>query len=399
MTITGGASASPRSQRRRAEIVDASSRLFAKLGYHRVGIDEVASAVGITGGAIYKHFAGKQSLLAHAIDGALVPTESAVVDAPDLGTAVAALAALSTDRRHHGLLLTREVRALEAERGDAVRQRIDGVREAIAGLLNARRPELSVVDSRLLSDAVLALLCSPAHHTVALPRHQSITLLGAMAQRIADVGLPPPAPASAPANPAGGPRTTTLVDRRDLLIDAAIELFGRRGYWAATMDDLGAAADIAGPSIYQHFSSKSDLLVAVFTRGNEGLRLGLSRALDEGRDPADTLRLLVDSYVDFVLGHPEVNRLLINESLYLPELERASVRGMQHRYVGEWVNLLQETHPGLDQPTARFITHAVLSVVNNRGRAEPGDGHRLHEVLVPVSRDLLLTPAWAEVTS
>jgi AcrR family transcriptional regulator len=240
-------------------------------------------------------------------------------------------------------------------------------------------------------------MCSPSHHTIALARHQSIALLESMALRIADADLPLPAEPAPPA-PAR-PRTTTLVDRRDLLIDAAIDLFGRRGYWAATMDDLGAAADIAGPSIYQHFSSKSDLLVAVFTRGNEGLRLGLSRALAEGRDPADTLRLLVDSYVDFVLGHPDVNRLLISESLYLPELERASVRGMQHRYVGEWVNLVQETHPGLDQRTARFIIHAVLSMVNNRGRVAPADAGRLHEVLATLSRELLLTPGWAEVAS
>jgi hypothetical protein len=81
----------------------------------------------------------------------------------------------------------------------------------------------------------------------------------------------------------------------------------------------------------------------------------------------------------------------MSESLYLPELERASVRGMQVRYVGEWVNLVQETHPDLDQPTARFMTHAVLSVVNNRGRPEPRDG-RAHAVLVAISHDLLLTP-------
>lgn len=396
MTSTLGASASPRSQRRRAEIVDAASTLFAELGYHRVGIDDVAGAVGITGGAIYKHFAGKQALLEHAIDGALAPTEAALAGSPDLPAAILASAAASIDQRRNGVLLTREVRALDEERGEAMRARIDAVRAATAELVLGHRPGLDRRDGRLLADAALALMCSPAHHSISLPRDQAVALLATMARRVVEAELPAPAVVPDAAG-RGGPRTSTLVDRRDLLVDAAVDLFGRKGYWAATMDDLGAAADITGPSIYQHFSSKADLLVAVFTRGNEGLRLGLSRALDEGRDAPGTLRLLVDSYVDFVLAHPEVNRLLMNEQLYLPELERASVRGMQQRYVGEWVNLVQEAHPGLDQRTARFLVQGVLSLVNNRGRADAEDGPRTHEVLVAVARHLLLTPGWAEV--
>jgi AcrR family transcriptional regulator len=398
MSSTRGASVSPRSQRRRDEIIDAASTLFSKLGYHRVGIDDVAGAVGITGGAIYKHFGGKQDLLRHAIDGALLPVEAAVDGALDLDAAVEALAVASTDQRRIGLLLTREVRGLEGDEGQAAFDRIDHVRATIAALIGVHRSDIDAVDARLLGDAVLTLSSSPAQHTVVLPRPQSIALLTEMGRRAVDVELPPrSASVDAPSFPSR--RATMLVDRRDLLIDAAIDLFGRRGYWAATMDDLGAAADIAGPSIYQHFSSKADLLVAVFTRGNEGLRLGLSRAFDEGYGAGETLGLLVDSYVDFVLGHPGVNRLLMNEQMYLPELERASVRGMQHRYVGEWVNLLEQTQPGLEQPSARFLIHAVLSMVNNRGPRQPGDGNRPAEVLVAVARALLLTPGWAELTS
>lgn len=375
-----------RSVRRRSEIIDAASALFAQLGYHRVGIDDVAAAVGITGGAIYKHFAGKQDLLAHAVADALAPTEEVVANAHALPAALHGLAELASEQPRNGVLVTREVSALEGEHATALRTRIDAVRAGLAGLIARERPSLAELDARLLSDAVLALNCSTAHHKALIGRDKSVALLASMAARIARAAIPPHDPAPLPSRT----RATTLVDRRDLLIDAAIDLFGRRGYWATTMDDIGAAADIAGPSIYQHFTSKSDLLVAVFIRGNEGLRLGLSRALAEGDDPAGVLRLLVASYVDFVLGHREVNRLLINEALYLPELEQTSIRGLQHRYVGEWVNLVQETHPGLDQPTARFLTHAVLSVVNNRGHIEPGDGNRLHELLVPICQDLLL---------
>lgn len=389
MTSTRQASVSTRTQRRRAEIVDAASALFAELGYHRVGIDDVAASVGITGGAIYKHFAGKQDLIAQAVGGALTHSERVVADATNLKDALRQLAEIAVEHRRDGVLLTREVRNVDGERALTLRKRIDGVRSGLARLIASERPELSSLDARILSDAVLALVCSTAHHKSALSLDKSIALLAAMAARVAHAAVPP-APAAPAAAPASWRRQAASIDRRDMLIDAAVELFGRKGYWSATMDEIGAAADIAGPSIYQHFDSKSDLLTAVFTRGNEGLRLGLSRALADGTDAANAMSLLVASYADFVLGHPEVNRLLINESLYLPELEQLSIRGMQHRYVAEWVSLLQEAHPGLDEPTARFMTHAVLSVINNRGRIEPGDGTRLHDVLPVICHDLLL---------
>lgn len=374
---------------RAVEIVDAAAALFAERGFARVGVDDVAAAVGITGGAIYKHFTGKNDLLDQCIGAALAQTEDAVRGSVDVHAAIRALADAATTFRRNGLLLTREVRSLDGPAATKVRSRIDAVRAELAVLVEHERVALGPTDSLLVADALLALMCSTAHHNVSLSQHQTVALLAGMARQVLLVQLPPAIDEPA-AVPAGHARPAAFVDRRDMLIDAAIDLFGRRGYWAVTMEDLGAAVDIAGPSIYQHFSGKAELLVAVFTRGNEGLRLGLSRALSEGRDARDALRLLVASYVDFVLGHPGINRLLINEVLYLPELERSSIRGMQQRYVAEWVNLVRATNPNVDEPTARFMTHGVLSVVNNRGPADPRARQRCHDVLVAICQDLLL---------
>ena len=45
--------------------------------------------------------------------------------------------------------------------------------------------------------------------------------------------------------------------------DAALHLFSERGYQATTMDDLGAALGIRGPSLYKHVRSKQDLLAGI----------------------------------------------------------------------------------------------------------------------------------------
>jgi AcrR family transcriptional regulator len=54
---------------RRAQILREASRLFAERGFHGVGVDEIGAAVGISGPALYRHFAGKDAMLAELLLG------------------------------------------------------------------------------------------------------------------------------------------------------------------------------------------------------------------------------------------------------------------------------------------------------------------------------------------
>src|SRR5207249_4269750 len=88
--------------------------------------------------------------------------------------------------------------------------------------------------------------------------------------------LPRTEPRAAGGNGAAG---TVRASRREVVLAAATELFAQRGYASVRMEDVGAAAGIAGPSVYEHFAGKADLLMATLTRGAEWLQLGMSRAL------------------------------------------------------------------------------------------------------------------------
>lgn len=54
---------------RRAQILREASRLFARHGFHGVGVDEIGAAVGISGPALYRHFAGKDAMLVELLVG------------------------------------------------------------------------------------------------------------------------------------------------------------------------------------------------------------------------------------------------------------------------------------------------------------------------------------------
>jgi len=62
------AGAVTRRRSRREEILEIAVGLFAARGYHGVSMDDIGGAAGVTGPALYHHFAGKEAMLAAALN-------------------------------------------------------------------------------------------------------------------------------------------------------------------------------------------------------------------------------------------------------------------------------------------------------------------------------------------
>ncbi|HEX2289671.1 MAG TPA: TetR/AcrR family transcriptional regulator, partial [Pseudonocardiaceae bacterium] len=66
MALPSAASGTPT---RRAQILHVAATLFARHGFHGVSIAELGAAVGVSGPALYRHFPGKEALLAEMLVG------------------------------------------------------------------------------------------------------------------------------------------------------------------------------------------------------------------------------------------------------------------------------------------------------------------------------------------
>jgi AcrR family transcriptional regulator len=99
---------------RRQLIIDAATDLFSRKGYAGVAMGVVAEAVAIGPSALYRHFRGKQDLLATVVGEALDTLDDALTAAendtsPDVAAAVAAVV---LNHRGVGVLWQREARQL-----------------------------------------------------------------------------------------------------------------------------------------------------------------------------------------------------------------------------------------------------------------------------------------------
>jgi AcrR family transcriptional regulator len=70
-----------RGETTRQELVDAATRLFAERGYEDTSIEAVLGATGVSRGALYHHFAGKEALFEAVLDEVERGVAQAVVDA------------------------------------------------------------------------------------------------------------------------------------------------------------------------------------------------------------------------------------------------------------------------------------------------------------------------------
>lgn len=92
------------------------------------------------------------------------------------------------------------------------------------------------------------------------------------------------------------------------ILRAAATLIAQRGYHGASMRDLGKAVGLQMASLYHHFGSKQELLVAIMREAMADLTTCVSEAVDAaGDEPREQLSAAIRAHVRFHTEHrPEV---------------------------------------------------------------------------------------------
>jgi TetR/AcrR family fatty acid metabolism transcriptional regulator len=98
-------------------------------------------------------------------------------------------------------------------------------------------------------------------------------------------------------------RTTTparpdRLDKRDLLLRAAIDTFAARGFFNAQVADVARAAGVAAGTVYLYFRGKDDLLISIFERTMKEAIADGRKSVDKLTDPVERLREIARLHLD-----------------------------------------------------------------------------------------------------
>lgn len=345
-----------RPSNRRELVVGAATELFATRGYGNVGMSDVADAVGVRPSALYRHFANKESLLSEVfagyVRGLCEALDAGAADAP-FGPLIARVLA----SRVAGRIWVRESRYLPEEYATTIREtlllRLDRILAKSDGGDRARARSV----------AVLGVVLSVSVHASESTSPPMDELLTALAERAA-VGPLVPDGADRTDVPAGLPRAS----KREQILAAAVDLFANRTYDGVGMEDIAAAVDLASSSIYNHFSSKSEILAVALHRGNGFIQVSLDDVLTASDQRSDALREILSSYAGFAVRHPGMVQVLVSESSELAEPESSALRDAQRGYVDEWIHLCGHLE-GTDSSARRVTVMATITAINDLARS------------------------------
>ncbi len=101
---------------------------------------------------------------------------------------------------------------------------------------------------------------------------------------------------------------------RAQLLDAAEEVFGRKGFHEATLKEVAELAEFSVGSVYSFFANKDDLFRQIFVRRGDEFMPGLRAALRDEGSPTEQLHRLVDFEIGFFRQHPRFGRLYLRYS-------------------------------------------------------------------------------------
>jgi len=175
---------------------------------------------------------------------------------------------------------------------------------------------------------------------------------------------------------------TAEVSARDRILEAAEELFARRGFAGVGMSEIAEAVGLSKSTLFHHFRTKADLYAAVVGRILAEIDLELTRTLARGGGAAERLDRWVDVLIDLLASTPAHARVLLR-SLFeddelsgeLPEQQEADKA--LYRILDQARSLLKEGMAS-GEVRAASIPHLLQSligmVVYHFASGEVGDG-------------------------
>jgi AcrR family transcriptional regulator len=174
---------------RRSALLRAAAALFAERGYARVSLEELGAAAGVSGPAVYRHFASKQAVLAalllDASRGLVTGGEAVISRAANSATALKALVAFHVEFALSNadviVVQDRDLDSLAPDDRSTVRHLQRSYIEAWVGVLGDIHPGTPIGELRIRARATFGLINSTPHSARTSPKAAVRGLLEAMA--------------------------------------------------------------------------------------------------------------------------------------------------------------------------------------------------------------------------
>ncbi len=163
---------------------------------------------------------------------------------------------------------------------------------------------------------------------------------------------------------------TLIAARRNLILDAAIEVIAQHGFQRTSIKQIAKHAGVADGTIYNYFKNKEELLHAIVKRLTEPEATSLQQAQQQQLDPQVFLATEVREQMRQMQAQFAVFRAIIPETIVDATLARS-------------------LYDGVYQPVFE-IAESYLQQLMDQGKLPTGDPRVMARLLIAPSMGLLL---------
>jgi AcrR family transcriptional regulator len=149
-------------------------------------------------------------------------------------------------------------------------------------------------------------------------------------------------------NALGRRRSTAAAERQTAIRAAALRLFRKKGYHAASMQDVADAVGLYKASLYYYVASKEELLVGLFEGHAEQVLSEIDAAAAGTGVARERLRAMVRAYVKGVLRNLDSVHVYLREEQALPPPALRQVHRQQHAMRHQFERVIAEGIRGGD---------------------------------------------------
>ncbi|MQY16041.1 HTH-type transcriptional regulator BetI [Streptomyces sp. RB5] len=153
--------------------------------------------------------------------------------------------------------------------------------------------------------------------------------------------------------------------REQQIIDAGMQVFSKRGYHAAVVDEIADLAGISKPMVYLYFGSKEGLFIACIRREGERLTEEFQGAAREGHGAEAQLWAGLTAFFTFVAGHRDGWVVLYRQAPEVGGEVAAEVTRQRSSVMAAVTGLVASSSPGGASEEAEFVAHALVGAADS----------------------------------
>jgi AcrR family transcriptional regulator len=105
--------------------------------------------------------------------------------------------------------------------------------------------------------------------------------------------------------------------KRHAILEASLEIFTKRGFHEATMEEIAVTSGVAKGTLYRYFASKEDLVEQLLARTRGDIAQRFLGVFSESDDVLDQIQGFIEEWVDFIEENHAIYRLIQSEGTTL----------------------------------------------------------------------------------